>query len=104
MGMGVGGLKRNHLKREVEEGAQIEKRKIFSGSWWRQWGGGLDKYTPPLLNDRHPPPSHLPPGEKERAKQGWTCHLNPSSLLILHDSSPLHPSASFPAQAEGPPS
>lgn len=58
-------MKRNHLKWEMEEGAQIEKRKIFSGSWWRQWGGGLDKYTPPLLNDRHSPLSSTPRGERK---------------------------------------
>lgn len=46
--------------------------------------------------------SHLPPGETERAKQGWTCHLNPSSLLILHYYPPLHPTAcSFSTRAEG---
>lgn len=47
--------------------------------------------------------SHLPPGERERAKQGWTCHLNPSSLLILHSYPSLHPSACsfFSTRSEG---
>lgn len=75
-------------------------RTIFRGSPRRRRGGGLDKYTPlhwmtGILI------SHLPPGEIEGAEQGWSCHLNPSSPLILHHHPSLHLSAcssSTPAQ------
>lgn len=85
-------LKMKHLKEEKEGKSSNRDREIFSGSQWRQWGGWLDKYTPlhwmtGILI------SHLPPGETERAEQGWTCHLNLSSLLILHYYPSLHPSA-----------
>ena len=75
-------------------------RNIFRGSPRRRRGGGVDKYTPlhwmtGILI------SHLPPGEIEGAEQGWSCHLNPSSPLILHHHPSLHLSAcssSTPAQ------
>lgn len=95
-------LKIKDLKEEKEEKerAQTEIEPYSGGVRGDSGVEGLDKYTPlhwmtGILI------SHLPPGEIEGAEQGWSCHLNPSSPLILHHHPSLHLSAcssSTPAQ------